>query len=300
MGQSASKQLQRQMEKWLKNLPESIKVPRSIGKEGGIAAIDLHVFADASGNGVATAVYALVFQEDETSQELLTAKARIAKKGLTIPRLELVAGHMAANLVENVRRVLTGYPVRKVYGWLDSSVALHWIKGENKYKQFVSNRVASIKEKDFIEWRHVPSEQNPADVASRGSYSKGLDDRWYKGPSWIQKKEQWPAELITEATDESEVEATPVKASLNVAVQASDGLDAVLEKHDYLKAKRITAWVVNNFRSDQIKQRKGPISIKEINEQIIFWTKSIQSKYEATEKFKQDQQQLDLQKNHPR
>ena len=78
-------------------------------KEGEIRAIDLHAFADMSGNGVATTDYATVFQETGTSQELLTAKARIAKKGLTIPRLELVAGHMAANVVDNVKRVLQGY-----------------------------------------------------------------------------------------------------------------------------------------------------------------------------------------------
>jgi hypothetical protein len=40
--------------------------------------------------------------------------------------------------------------VRAVFGWLDSLVALHWIKGGGTYKQFVSNRVRKINEKDFI------------------------------------------------------------------------------------------------------------------------------------------------------
>ena len=48
----------------------------------------------------------------------------MAKKDLTIPRLELVSGHMAVNLAHNVREALAGFPVSGVYCWLDSTVAL--------------------------------------------------------------------------------------------------------------------------------------------------------------------------------
>ena len=79
------------------------------------------------------------------SRGLLAAKSRLAKKGLTIPRLELVSAHMAANLAENVKNALEGQPVRSVHGWLDSTVALHSIRGEGSaYKQFVANRVNKI------------------------------------------------------------------------------------------------------------------------------------------------------------
>ena len=61
--------------------------------------------------------------------------------------------------------------------------------GGSRYKQFVSNRVAKVKEKEFIEWRYVPTELNPADVANRGAYSHKLGDQWYKGPSWLQDSE---------------------------------------------------------------------------------------------------------------
>jgi hypothetical protein len=68
--------------------------------------------------------------------------------------------------VSNVRTALSGYPVRAVFGWLDSLVALHWIKGGRTYKQFVSYRVRKINEKDFIMWRHVGTDYNPADRGS--------------------------------------------------------------------------------------------------------------------------------------
>lgn len=66
---------------------------------------------------------------------------------------------MAANLVNNVKDALKGFPVESVHCWLDSTVALHWIKGGGDYKQFVSNRVRKIKEKEYIQWRHVGSKE---------------------------------------------------------------------------------------------------------------------------------------------
>ena len=99
----------------------------------------------------------------------MVAKSRLAKQGLTIPRLELIAAHMATNLLINVRNALDNLPSPKVFGWLDSTVALHWIKGNGQYKQFVANRVAKIQLYKEIEWRYVPTDENPADLLSRGA-----------------------------------------------------------------------------------------------------------------------------------
>ena len=115
---------------WENNLTDKVEVPRSIAQhQEEITSINLHAFGDASSQGVSAAVYAVTYQPTGVSQGLVTAKSRLAKKGLTIPRLELVSGHMAANLVDNVEEALQGFPVESVYCWLDSSVALHWIKG---------------------------------------------------------------------------------------------------------------------------------------------------------------------------
>ena len=74
----------------------------------------------------------------------MVAKARLANQGLIIPHLELISAHMAIYLLMNVRNALDNVPTPKVYGWLDSTVALHWIKGNGQYKQFVANRVTKI------------------------------------------------------------------------------------------------------------------------------------------------------------
>ena len=99
--------LKKQWGKFKKSLPDEVTIPRSLATvKEPVQAIDLHVFGDTSGTGTATAVYAVAYQESGTNQGLVPAKAHLAKKGLTIPRLELVAAHMAAHLVDNMRNAL--------------------------------------------------------------------------------------------------------------------------------------------------------------------------------------------------
>ena len=147
--QSLPENLMKQWHVWNDNLPDQIEVPRSLAAhQEEISSIDVHAFGDTSGQGTAAAVYAVVHQ----AQGLVTAKARLVKKELTVPRLELVLGQMAANLLDNVKKVLKRYPVQDCYCWLDSTVALHWINGDGSYKQFVRNRVRQIREKSYIKW----------------------------------------------------------------------------------------------------------------------------------------------------
>ena len=138
----------------------------------------MHGFGDASGQGTCAAVYAHVIQPSMSSQGLIISKSRLSKKGLTIPRLEIISGLMTANLLENVKGVLKHLPIRACYGWLDSAVALYWIEGQGSYKQFVANRVRKIREKEFTVWKHEASEENPADIESRGCHGTKLPPVW--------------------------------------------------------------------------------------------------------------------------
>ena len=69
---------------------------------------------------------------------------------LSIPRLELVATHLVANLADNIKTALTNLKIRNVFGWTDSPVMLHWLAKNGNYNQFVNNRVYKIKDKDYI------------------------------------------------------------------------------------------------------------------------------------------------------
>ena len=90
--------------------------------------------------------------------------------------MELVAGHMAVNLVDNVRDALEGFPVRSTHCWLDSLVALYWIRGQGDYKQFMENRVRKINSHKEVAWRYVPTADNPAELASRGGHIEEAEE----------------------------------------------------------------------------------------------------------------------------
>ncbi|GFQ77818.1 integrase_H2C2 domain-containing protein [Trichonephila clavata] len=94
---------------------------------------------------------------------------------MTIPRLELAA---CLILVKFTNKVLAALKERvdSVKLWTDSSIALSWINtSPHLLKTFVANRVSQIQQlsKDF-QWRHIPSECNPADALSRGLDAKTL------------------------------------------------------------------------------------------------------------------------------
>jgi hypothetical protein len=178
---------------WEGDLPESVSTQRILASyQEPIEKVQIHAFGDASGKGISPAVYTVVTQESGTTQGLITAKSRIARQGLTIPRLELVAGHMAVNLAAYVRESLNGFRLDPdIQCWLDSTVALQWISDRGVYRQFVANRVRKIQSHPNVIWRHVPTRENPAELGSCGGSVTDVD-LWWKGPSWLADPEKWP------------------------------------------------------------------------------------------------------------
>ena len=104
--------------KWSNNLPEKIVIWRTFRlQHQKIEAIDFHFSSNKSIIRTAVALHAVIYHSSETLQGLVAAKSRLFKKNLTIPRLELVAMRMAANLCKNIKDYLEEQPVRKFYGW---------------------------------------------------------------------------------------------------------------------------------------------------------------------------------------
>ena len=111
---------------WKGTLPNEFTVLRPLTPYRiPVSDIELHGFGDASSQGVSAVVYAVVHQADKTTKGR-GSKPRIAKRNLTIPRPELIAGHMAVNLATNVEAALSNYQI-VTHCWLDSTVALYWI-----------------------------------------------------------------------------------------------------------------------------------------------------------------------------
>ena len=286
----------------MKNLTNGISMTRNlVRKLEKIDAIDLHSFGDASNNGVSAVVHAVVHQETDVNQGFVAAKARLAKKSLTIPRKELVAGHMSANLVRNVKKALENLPIRNVYGWFDSTVALHWIKGNGEYKQVVSNRVRKIKEIDYIQWRYIPTDENISDMGSRGAKPDHLNGEWKHDPKWLSNPELWPEDISTKPTEEPEAEAKQINEVMMLADQREPDIwDNLMENHQYWRAIRIMAWVIRalfNLVSNKKQRKIGPLTTEEISNREKFWLKRAQSDVVNTTKFSEDQLRLNLQEN---
>ena len=92
---------------------------------------------------------------------------------------------MASDLIENVNAALKRCNIRSITDWTDSTVVLHWLNRPGLYKQFVGNSVTKILEKEYIKWFYVPTNQNAADIGSRGSLLSKIPDISWKAPSWI-------------------------------------------------------------------------------------------------------------------
>ncbi len=266
--------------RWENDLRADVEVPRSLtAHREPIESIKLHSFGDASKNGVAACAYAVIKQASGTNQGLVAARARLPKLGLTIPRLELVAAHMAANLIVNIREALSGFPVESSHCWSDSTVVLHWIKGGGDYKQFVSNRVKKINDHQDLVWRHVPTIDNPADCASRAADAKD-SDLWWHGPDWLKDPEHWPEDIVPQPSVESNAEAKLVKSIFAVAVNDGNEADQILKKFPMQKALRVCAWM-RRFANNGLRKRGrshliGPLTTEEIDRQRLFYIKRAQ------------------------
>lgn len=108
--------------------------------------------------------------------QLLCSKCKVAPiKTITIPRLELCAIELGSKLLAKIKSIsmLANAPV---FVWTDSEIALYWIrKSSGELKTFVANRVSRILKSIVAEQsRHVRSEENPADLLSRGIKAENL------------------------------------------------------------------------------------------------------------------------------
>ena len=104
---------------------QDVKIPRNLIRENTtVEGVDIHQFADASSLACSTAAVAVINQGTTNVKGLLASKSRISKQNTWIARLELISGHMAANLSKNLCQALKEWLVKSVTIWIDSMVAL--------------------------------------------------------------------------------------------------------------------------------------------------------------------------------
>ena len=179
-------------------------------------SVQLHGFSDASQNGLGFAIYARFANEYSIESSLIFARSLVVptalrpkptKKGLvreiSIPRLELQATSLLAKAISQLKEFLQT-PVECIQLWTDSSTVVQWLKLKETKEVFVRNRLPIIRNYCV---NHVSTDENPADLASRGVEPhklRGLQ-LWWNGPSWLtQPDETWPkAEFTYQPGDEN-------------------------------------------------------------------------------------------------
>ena len=282
-----STRLRDQWLKWTKQLID-VRIPRSVATSiGEIESINLHLFADASILACCAVAVAVVEHEAGIVKGLLTSKSRISKRNTSIARLELVSGHMAANMAKNLHTALQRWPIKSITIWMDSMVALYWITNPGKgWKVFVANRVKKIAETIGpinITWKHCPSNMNLADLGSRGATIAKMErGSWLTGPEWLLDERQWPQQPRLNNTEETDKEC---KATREVVLRTQerklDEWDALLERSNYWRTIRVTAWVLRfisncRARKNKLKKTSGPLVTEEINTARNCWVKRVQ------------------------
>ncbi|XP_032425349.1 uncharacterized protein LOC116724101 isoform X1 [Xiphophorus hellerii] len=202
-----SDQLYREWESWLLDLQNlsKVRIQRCMLPENtDITRCDLHHFSDASVTGYGQCSYLrTVTSKGDVHCALVMGKARVAPtKVTTVPRLELTAAVVAARTSVMLKSELEISNLQEHF-WTDSKVVLGYVNNDAKrFHVFVANRIQRIKSlTNPHQWHHVPSENNPADHASRGlSVQQLLTSNWFKGPEFL-----WQSELPIETDKAIEV-----------------------------------------------------------------------------------------------
>ena len=279
-------------EKWfvwiksLENVPQ-FKFPRCIiPHEFTDSVLELHHFCDASEQGYGACSYLrAINQQGKIFVNLLAAKGRLAPvKKITIPRLELSAAVVAVKLDSIARRELE-VALLKSYFWTDSQITLAYIQSDSKrFKVFVANRVAQIRERSRPDqWNFIKSDDNPADILSRGKGVEGLISRWLNGPPFLSEyKSSWdivPCDRLEILVNDPEMKSSftgdgkkiQERGQVNVNTVLTQGLVHPIEAmtdyySSFYRLKKAFCWLLRLKECLQKRKRQNLLEIITVQE----------------------------------
>ncbi|XP_062511855.1 uncharacterized protein LOC134187719 [Corticium candelabrum] len=196
----------------------TLKIPRLSGTIGKDSHCQVVVFNDASLKSYAAAVYLLVKNGESIEVNLVFSKMHLTpiqsavaneehqKKGkkLTLPRLELlstVIGVRAGNFVKDQPKLQNS----KLIVFTDCQCVLHWLKTPKPLSTLVDNRIKEMRQSNAV-FRYVPSNQNPADFATRDMSASELEKirLWWHGPEWLTLSvNSWPNYNVPEVSTQT-------------------------------------------------------------------------------------------------
>ena len=221
---------------------------------------EIHVFCDASKNAYAGVIYIRTVTLSGTAHtSLFKAKTRVAPlKTMTLPRLELNGALIAARLCSYVKQVLK-CRIQRTICWTDSSADSRPFWTVQIVRSEPGQRDQQLTEPQC--WRYCPSDDNPADLPSRGITATQLISysHWWNGPSWLSQPEfQWSADLkSTENVQEEERVFSVMK------VNSVDNTKSFIESERFSSLRtllRVTAyvlWFLKNAKGSPSERNTG-------------------------------------------
>ena len=159
---------------------------------------------------------------------------------------------------------------------------------------FVSNRLREIKSLPKVCFKYVPTEDNPADMATRGKTLQELSiSIWWKGPHWlVDHEKEWPDWKPPVSNVDFDAEGKGNKVffetklimaeSSTIEKQAKTCIGNLINEERFstlLKLLRVTAWFIR-AASKFMKRitEEGALTARELQESKYLWDLYIQKK----------------------
>ncbi|XP_055632703.1 uncharacterized protein LOC129773154 [Toxorhynchites rutilus septentrionalis] len=271
-----------------------IEIPR-MSTPSHTIALDLHGFSDASEKAYGCVIYLHAINlKGEESTNLLCSKSRVAPlKKVTLPRLELLAAALLAELTAKIKSILAGR-ISSEYYYSDSQVALSWIKSSNtRWGTFIRNRVQKIHSTTNPEhWKYISTKENPADMVSRGIPVRKLREAklefWLHGPECIRRRQYYlqSGYEYTAAAEQEEIKEPITRLVAATGKACEDLIAKYPHHHTHDKTVRHFAWLcraINNMKKVnkdtgiRNEKRSGPLTTTELNEGLTLVVRIMQA-----------------------
>nr|CAH7738741.1 unnamed protein product [Callosobruchus chinensis] len=261
-------------------LLNTVQIPRHVTCPSPVQ-VELHGYTDASTEAYGACLYLRsVSSSGELTVRLLTAKSKVSPlKSLTIPKLELCGALLLAQLTTKVKQSMN-ITFNKIFLWCDSTVCLAWIHTEpNRLQVFVQNRVAQIQAQTSPNnWHYIRTDENPADLLSRGVYPSILVNShlWWSGPGWLKQDESyWPTFAWSCEGEIPELR----KRQMCLASSQKISLINMSTYSSLTKLQRVVAYVFRFISNSRTQSQKllCPLSSSELSAALTYLVKLSQT-----------------------